>query len=154
MASSSGGVVIDANVAVALAAHEVGRDAAASAEITKYLSQGFVLYAPGTIISETLYALCHKLNSGILSPASHSLAIANFQRTMTVVEPPPNGEACVIHRAEEIRATYGCSRSADGIYIALAEELSKTMPTVLLTFDQELPKQAAKNAPTVTVVLL
>ena len=70
---------------------------------------------------------------------------------MASVLPPPNGEASLIHRAEQIGSGYGCSRSADGLYIALAEELTATRPTILLTFDQGLPNQAAANAPTVTV---
>ena len=57
-------------------------------------------------------------------------------------------------RAEAIRAGYSCRRSADGIYIALAEQLTAVMPTTLLTFDQDMKSQAAKNAPTVTVVTL
>jgi len=60
----------------------------------------------------------------------------------------------LIARAEEIRGGYSCRRSADGLYIALAEELSQSVPTELLTFDEDLPKQAAKNAPAVKVNLL
>jgi hypothetical protein len=37
---------------------------------------------------------------------------------------------------------------------ALAEELSETRSTVLLTFDQDMPNQAARNAPTVSVHVL
>lgn len=73
---------------------------------------------------------------------------------MTSIYPPPNGDRSLIARAERIGADYGCSRSADGIYIALAEELSQTRPTAHLTFDKELPAQAAQNAPTVIVQLL
>ena len=57
-------------------------------------------------------------------------------------------------RANEIRASYSCRRTADGIYSALAEELTQTGPTELLTFDGDLPRQAARNAPTVKVRLL
>lgn len=73
---------------------------------------------------------------------------------MQSVSPPPNGEASLILRADQIRGSYGCSRSADAPYIALAEELSRTYTTRLLTFDQGLPKQAAQNAPLVKVHLL
>ena len=65
-----------------------------------------------------------------------------------------NGEKSLVLRAEAIRTTYTCRRSADGIYIALAEELTATRPTVLLTFDKDMPNQIAKNAPTVSVQLL
>ena len=50
--------------------------------------------------------------------------------------------------------SYGCSRSADGIYVALAEILAQTMPTVILTFDQNMQNQITRNAPTVTVQVL
>ena len=73
---------------------------------------------------------------------------------MRTVLPPPNGDSVLIERAEQISSGYGCSRSADGIYIALAEELTQTRPTVLLTFDKELQKQANKQAPSVVVQVL
>ena len=57
-------------------------------------------------------------------------------------------------RAEAVRGTYSCRRSADGIYLAFAEELSGTMPTMLLTFDSDLAKQAAIHAPALKVELL
>jgi len=41
------------------------------------------------------------------------------------------------------------------VYLALAEELMASYADVrLLTFDADLPKQAARNAPTVTIHLL
>jgi len=97
---------------------------------------------------------CNKLTGGTLSPDAHAAAIINFERSMKDVNPPPNGEAALIIRAEQIRGGYGCSRSADGVYIALADELSQIMPTVLLTFDQGIPNQVEKNAPKVIVTLL
>ena len=151
---SPGAVVLDANVIIALASAEVGRDALVTAEIAHYGSLGYQLFAPGVLISETLYVLCGKLNSGSLSPTDYAVAVAVFQRTMTSVLPPPNGDAALIQRAEQIGNGYGCSHSADSIYIALAEELEQTRQTVLLTFDQQLPGQAANKAPTVTVKLL
>ena len=57
-------------------------------------------------------------------------------------------ETALIKRAVEIRGSYGCSRSSDGIYIALAEELSKTRTTEILTFDQGFKNQLINNAPT------
>jgi len=139
-----GAVAIDANVLIAISSHEAGRDAVATAELSRYVSLGYEWFAPGTIISETLYILCGKLNSGILSPADYMTAVQTFDRTMHSILPPPNGDAALVQR----------SRSADGIYIALAEQLAQTRPTVLLTFDKGLPKQAAMHAPTVTVHLL
>lgn len=152
--SPRGALVIDANIAVALAAHESGRDAAATAEIAKYSAHGYALYAPGAIVTETLYALCHKLNDGTLTITSHAAAIKNFEHIMQSIEPPPIGEAALIVRAEQMRAAFGCSRSADGVYIALAESLGSKIPTILLTFDKGLLNQAAQNAPTVSVQLL
>ena len=152
--SNLGALVLDANVVIALASNEPGRDALVTAQITHYASLGYQLYAPGVIVAETLYILCGKLNSGSLSPSDYATAVATFHRTMMTVLPPPNGDVGLIQRAEQISSGYGCSRSADGIYIALAEELQQTQPTVLLTFDQELPKQAIKQAPTVNVQLL
>ena len=57
-------------------------------------------------------------------------------------------------RAEQIRSGYGCSHSADGLYIALAEQLGRSQPTTLLTLDAGLSKQAARNAATVIVDLI
>lgn len=151
---SPGAVVLDASVVIALASGEVGRDAIATAEIARYGSMGYQLFAPGVIIAETLYVLCGKHKSGSLSPTDYATAVAVFQRTMATVQPPPNGDVALIQRAEQISNGYGCSRSADGIYIALAEELQKSMPTIILTFDQHMPGQAASKAPSVTVQLL
>jgi predicted nucleic acid-binding protein len=147
-------VVLDANVVIAIAAKETGRDVVATSEIARYAALGYDLYAPGALVTETLYALCNKVNEGTLSLADHAAAVGNFVRTMRTVKPPPSGDASLIQRAEQIRAGYGCSRSADGVYIALAEELALTIPTVLLTFDQGVPRQAASNATTVAVKLL
>ncbi len=152
--SNPGAVTIDANVMIAISSREAGHDAVATAELGRYASLGYEWFAPGTIISETLYILCGKLNSGILSPADYATAVQTFARTMNSVLPPPTGDAALVLRAEQIGSGYGCSRSADGIYIALAEQLAQTQPTVLLTFDKGLPKQAAMHAPTVMVHLL
>jgi len=151
---SPGAVVLDANVVIALASSEAGRDALATAEIARYGSMGYPLFAPGVIIAETLYVLCGKLKSGSLSPTDYATAVAVFQRTMATVLPPPRGDSALIQRAEQISSGYGCSRSADGIYIALAEELQQSMPAVILTFDRDMPGQAASKAPSVTVQLL
>lgn len=152
--SNPGALVIDANVTIALAAKETGRETKALAEMARYAQLGYVWFAPGVLIAETLYILCGKRQRGELSVADYATAILGFQTTMTSIHPPPNGDRALIVRAEQIGAGYGCSRSADGLYIALAEELAQTRPTVLLTFDQDMPNQAAQNAPTVTVQVL
>ena len=63
-------------------------------------------------------------------------------------------DATLIKRAFEIQQSYGCSRSADSIYIALAEHLAKTRTVEIVTFDGGLVNQAAKNAPTVKINVL
>lgn len=67
---------------------------------------------------------------------------------------PPGGDISLIDRAKEIQSGYGCSRSADCLYIAFAEELAKTGAAELLTFDKGAVNQVAKHAPTITVNLL
>jgi predicted nucleic acid-binding protein len=152
--SSPGALVLDANVVIAISSKETGRDALATAEITRYVNAGYQLYAPGVIIAETLYVLCGKKVSGSLSLTDYTTAVTTFERVMASILPPPNGDVSLIQRAEQIGNGYGCSRSADGIYIALAEELTANGPTALLTFDQGCPNQAAAKAPTVTVRVL
>ena len=84
----------------------------------------------------------------------HAQAILTFETLMVNILPPPGGEVSLISRAEAIRTNYGCSRSADGIYVALAEILAQSMPTVILTFDQNMQYQITRNAPTVTAQVL
>ncbi len=151
---SPGSLVLDASVVIAISTKETGRDALATAVITNYVNSGYRLYAPGVIIAETLFVVCGKKTSGELSDTDYATAVATFERVMASVLPPPNGDVSLIRRAEQIGNGYGCSRSADGIYIALAEELTANGPTELLTFDQGCPNHAAANAPTVTVKVL
>jgi predicted nucleic acid-binding protein len=152
--TKTGALVLDASSAVAIAAKEGSREVKARAAIANYSTSGYLLFAPNVIVSETLYALCNREQHSLLNPQDYVQSVNDFQALMAGVLPPPNGEASLILRAAQIRASYGCSRSADALYIALAEELSQTYTTRLLTFDQDLPKQAAQNAPTVNVHLL
>lgn len=147
-------VVMDASVLIAICAKEQDKAATAEAALINYAVQGWRYYAPSVIISEALYVLCGKAQSGALSAVEHQTVIRSLIAYMRVIFPPPNGDAALIARAEVIRSGYGCSRSADGLYIALAEELAQTATAELLTFDTNLPKQAARNAPTVKVNLL
>jgi len=145
---------VDASIAVAIAAREV-TEPKASAEVNRYLASGAEFFAPGVLVAETLYVLCGKLEEEkTLSPADHATAVQAFHNLMGFISSPPDGEISLVLRAEAIRGSYTCRRSADGLYIALAEALTRTRPTVLLTLDADMPKQAAKNAPTVTVQLL
>ena len=149
-----GVVVVDANVAVAIVSNEARREAEATRALSAYAMQGYELFAPGAIVTETLYALCQKFQAGLLSAVEHVAAVNRFEVFMGILQPPPGGDAMLIRRGYEICDGYGCSRSADAVYIALAEQLLRTRPTVLLTFDQGVPNQVSKNAPTVTVRLL
>ncbi len=147
-------VVPDANILIALCSNEQLTCAVAEAAFEKYVRDGWEFFAPNIIAAEVLYVLCQKLAQGILTETEHEQAVKLFINYMNAVAPPDGGDFSLIKKAEEIRAGYGCSRSSDGFYIALAEELSKTRPTELLTFDKGFINQAAKNAATVTVNLL
>lgn len=152
--SPAGAVVIDANVAIAISSNEIGRDAMAKAELQNYAAKRYLFYAPGVLISESLYILCLKRQTGALTSIEYSQAILDLQRLIKDVLPPPDGDAALVARAAAIGSGYGCSRSADSLYIALAETFASQTTTILLTFDTDLPKQAANTAPTVTVQLV
>jgi predicted nucleic acid-binding protein len=149
-----GAVVVDANISVAIASKETGRDVKATMELNAYAARGYEWFAPGAIVTETLYALCQKYQAGLITTVEHEAAVSAFEVLMSIIQPPPGGEVSLVRRGYKIGDSYGCSRSADAVYISLAEELTRTRPTVLLTFDQGVPNQAAKNAPTVTVHVL
>jgi predicted nucleic acid-binding protein len=159
MAASTPGnspcVVIDSNVLIAICCKEAGRHALADAELVSYASRGCQFFAPGCIVIECLYVLAEKVDRHkTLTPAEHAAALADLCTYMGMLSPPPSGDFSLTARSEQIRSGYGASRSADGIFIALAEELAATRSAELLTFDTELPKQASKNAPTVSVRVL
>ncbi len=152
--NQSGAVVIDANVLIAICAKEQDKFAKADAAFNDYALRGWLFFAPGVAVAETLYILCGKAQAGALTPAEHDTAIRVLQNYLALISPPPRGDFSLIARAEAVRESYGCSRSADGLYIALAEELAQSGVAELLTFDQGLVNQVAKNAPTVKVNLL
>jgi predicted nucleic acid-binding protein len=151
--SSPGAVVVDANVLVSICSKEPTHLMAENA-LADYAANNWTFYAPGVIVGEVLFVLCRKLENGLLTEAAHGKAIEIFQDHMSVILPPPGGEAPLISRAEEVRSGYGCSRSADGLYVALTEELMKTGAAEFLTFDKDVVNQIGKNAPTVKVNLL
>jgi len=148
------GVVIDASVVIPLCSREAQTYAVALAQMRLYQSSGAVAYGPGVLVAEALFGLCRKLANGVLTPEQHGRAIRHLQVRMRGILPPPNGDASLTARAEEIRGSYGCSRSADGLYIALAEQLAQTGPAELVTFDAGMATQAAAVAPSVVVRLL
>lgn len=147
-------IVMDASVAVAISAKESDKEAQAEAALALYTAQGCDFFAPGALVSETLYVLCKKLEKGDLSGTDYAQSVEDFHSLLSFIQSPPQGEISLVLRAEEIRGDYACRRSTDSIYIALAEELTQVRPTVLLTFDEGMVKQAAKNASSVAVQLL
>lgn len=147
-------IVLDASVVVSVTAREATTEAKANAEIARYLASGYVFFAPGLLVAETLYVLCGKLAQADLTAAEHARALLDFQSLLSFVLPPPNGDFSLMLRAEAIRGSYTCRRSADGIYIALAEELALTRQTTLLTLDIDMPKQARNQAPAVKVQVI
>jgi len=153
-ASQPPSLTIDANVLIALCAKERDKHAIADAELTRCAQAGYRFYAPGVVIAECLYVLCKKLEDSSLSPIDHAAAVADLCTYMGMILPPPQGDRALIARAEQIRSGYGCSRSADGLYLALTEELSGTGPAEFLTFDAGLQNQVRANAPSVVIRLL
>jgi len=147
-------VVIDANVVIAICAKEADKLPAAEAQLRLYAGKGCQFFAPGVIVAECLFVFCRKLNDGVLSPADHGKALNNFITLMQSIHPPPSGDKSLIPRAEQIRAGLGCSRSADGIYLALADELSKTTSTEVITFDTSMPNQAKSSSVISAIVVL
>jgi predicted nucleic acid-binding protein len=147
-------VVIDANVVIALCAKEADKLANAEAKLKEYSVNGCRFYAPGVLIAECLFVFCRKLKDGVFSYADHSAAVLAFIKMMALINPPPNGDINLIKRAEEIRSSLGCSRSADGIYLALAEELSKVSSTEVVTFDNGMQSQATASSLASSVVVL
>jgi predicted nucleic acid-binding protein len=149
-----GAVVLDASVLVAVCAKEAVNEPKALSAIAQYSAMGSGFFAPGVVVAEVLHVLCRKLSDGTLTASDHAGAVIELERFATAIQPPPTGDASLVRRADAIRGAYSCNRSADGLYIALAEELSRTIPTELLTFDKDLPKQAARHAVGVTVRIL
>lgn len=99
-----------------------------------------------------LYILCQKHQSKNLTNQSYKEAIENFRDQMKAIKTV--ADKVLIKRATEIQKDYGCSRSADSLYIALAEHLSKSNTVEILTFDNGFTNQIAKNAPIVKVKVL
>jgi predicted nucleic acid-binding protein len=147
-------VALDATFVIAYCAKEPGRHAKADAELKNYAKNGWEFFAPGVLVAESLFVFRRKLTAGQLTPVEHVQAVQSLEALMRAVLPTPNGDASLIARAEQIRGTYGCSHSADGIYLALAEELAKSRTAEIVTFDAGMETRARKNCPTLSVKLL
>ena len=147
-------IILDASVAVAVSAKETDKVQIAQETIQYYTDQQCLFFAPGVLVSESLYVLCKKVETGKLSAEDHIEAINDLADFLLPILSSTQGDKSLIKRADEIRGEYSCRRSADGLYIALAEELAAIYETVVLTFDEDMVKQAARHAPTVKVQLL
>jgi predicted nucleic acid-binding protein len=153
MSQPSNAVVVDVNILISICTKEPS-NSTADAALSTYASQGAVFHAPNVIVAEFLYVLCQKLENGILTETEYEKAFTAFKKQMAATCTPPNGDMPLLDRARQIQSGYGCSRSADCLYIAYAEELAKTGAAELLTFDKGAINQVAKHAPAVKVNLL
>lgn len=151
--SSLGAVVIDSNVLISICSKESSRVMADQA-LADYAAKQWIFYAPGVLVSEVLFVLCRKRSDGSLSAAEYDEGIEMLKDQLTVILPPPHGDAALVQRAKEIQAGYSCLHSADCLYVALAEELAASGAAEFVTFDKRVVNVAAKNAPTVKVNLL
>ena len=151
--SNANAAVVDASILVSIASKETTTYLAAKNAFNSYAQNGWEFFAPNVIVAEVMFALCQKLAAGILTEAEYEQAIESFLDYMTIVE-TPDDDTVLVNRAAEIRKSYGCSRSSDSLYIALAEDLAKTQTVELFTLDKGMTNQAAKNAPTVTIKVL
>ncbi|MGI8640657.1 MAG: type II toxin-antitoxin system VapC family toxin [Pyrinomonadaceae bacterium] len=145
--------VIDASILVSIASKEAATYLIAENAFDTYAKNGWEFFAPNVVVGEVIFALCQKFTAEVLTEAEYEKAVATFLDLMKNIT-TPNDEMALVKRAVEIRQSYGCSRSSDGLYIALAEDLAKTRTVELLTFDKGMINQAAKNAPTIIVKVL
>jgi len=152
--SSAGAVVIDANVLISLCTKEPLTFPQANNAFNDYAQKGWTYHAPNVIVAEAMFVMCRKLQDGQLTDIEHAESIEFLRDYLALITMPSAGDASLLPRAEEVRSGYGCTRSADGLYIALAEELAKQGPAEILTFDVGYVNQVAKNAPSVKVNLL
>ena len=141
----------DANILIALCAKDP-KQSKAEKGLKDYANDGWEFYATNIIVAEVLYILCQKYKGGTLTDKAYQEAVENFQDQMKAIVTISDTD--LIKRAFEIQKGYGCSRSADSIYIALAEHLAKSQTVEIVTFDGGLVNQSAKNAPSVKVNVL
>jgi predicted nucleic acid-binding protein len=149
--ANSPAVVIDANILIAICSREENTFKKAKAALDEYAQQGAVFFAPNVLVAEVLFVLCQKAANGILTPTEHLIAVESFQEYLLIILPPPNGESALIDRAEKSRQGFGCSRTSDGLYIALAEELAAAYQVEFLTLDNDLKNQISKVNPQVSI---
>lgn len=147
-------VTLDASFIIGICAKEPRKYVQAQMELSRRIADGCSLHAPHLMIMETTYVLCGKQQSVELTQVEHAAAIVNLELLSSGIIFPAGGDRTLLARAEQMRHGYGCSRSADCFYIALAEQLAALGPSELLTFDVGLQRQAAAVSPRITVTLL
>ncbi len=147
-------VVPDANVLIGLCAKEKDKLQIAENAFKDYINQGYEFFAPSVLVAEVIFVLCNKFTDGSLNQIEYEKSVKAFNYYLNFISLSPNGEASLLNRAVEIREGYGCRRSSDALYLALAEEIAKTYDAEIVTFDKGFVNQAAKNAPTVKVNFL
>jgi predicted nucleic acid-binding protein len=145
--------LVDANILISICSKERLTFPLADSAFKTFAQNGWDFFAPNVIVAEGMFALCNKLQAGVLTQTGYEQAIDFFAGFMQFIQTPED-ESSLMKRAVEIRGAYGCSRSSDGLYIALAEELSQSRVTEILTFDQGIKNQIANHAPTVALNLL
>ena len=154
-ASQPSSVTIDANILIALCAKEVDKYDTADAELTRAtLGPGLYFMCRASSWPSACMSCARNVRITLFHPMKHAAAVSDLGTYMGMILPPPQGEQSLIARAEQIRSGYGCSRSSDGLYLALTEELAGAGPAELLTFDSGLESQAKATAPSVVVRLL
>lgn len=146
-------VILDASFVIGICAREPKKYVLAQTELGLRTANGCPLHAPHLLIMEAVYVLCGKQQSGELTQAEHTTAIANLSLLSTTIIFPDKGDVSLLARAEQLRQGYGCSRSADCFYITLAEQLALTGTSEIVTFDAGQQRQAAAS-PGITVTLL
>lgn len=151
--STPNDIVVDANVLIAICSKEQDTYPLADAAFDQYAQNGWEFLAPNIVVTEVLFALCVKLQSGAITQAEYDQAIELFRDLMQIITTPDN-EASLIQRAVEIRGSYDCKRTSDGLYIAFAEELGRTRVAAIVTFDKGFKNQIANAMPAVSLNLL
>lgn len=153
-ASNVSAAVLDASFLVGFCAKESNKFTPIKTRLDFYAANGWVLFAPGVVVGEVMYVLCKKRAEQGMPEKDYRAAVDVFVALMKDIHPPPDGEAALIGRAEQIQDGYGCSRMSDAFYLALAERLQVRGRAELATTDAGMKKQAEAKTPTVTVELL
>ena len=100
--NNPGAVVIDANILISICSKEPS-EATAKAALADYTAMNWAFYAPSVILTEVLFALCRKLQDGTIDVATHQKAVEDSNLSyLPAISPPPNGDAALLLRAEEI----------------------------------------------------